>query len=54
MHNSPTAIAITHHVKDIIITSYSISYDNDIYILSGIIISYLGSILYAIQKYKES
>jgi hypothetical protein len=51
MHNSPIAIAITHNVKDIVITSYSFFFlkeEYDFQILAGIMISYLGSILYSI------
>ncbi|CAK83676.1 unnamed protein product (macronuclear) [Paramecium tetraurelia] len=56
MYNSPIAIAITHNIKDILITSYSFFFlkeEYDFQILAGIIISYLGSILYSIQKVKE-
>lgn len=56
MYNSPTAIAITNNLKDMIMTSYSFFYLKEFYntkILIGIFVSYIGSIIYSIQKIIE-
>ncbi|KAM3131223.1 hypothetical protein pb186bvf_016681 [Paramecium bursaria] len=57
MYNSPLAIAITHNIKDIFTTTCSIilfqDFKYDFQILLGISISYIGSLLYSIQKVTE-